>query len=143
MKVMVINGPNLNMLGVREVQTYGKETLNDINEKISKRATQMGATVAFYQSNTEGEIVSKIHECRGNYDGIILNAGAYTHYSYAIRDAIPIAEIPVIEVHLSNVFAREGFRGDSVISAVCKGVICGFGGNSYLLALDALTEFNQ
>lgn len=143
MKFIVINGPNLNMLGVREPQTYGKNTLSDINKKISDRAERNGVLVEFFQSNSEGEIIDRIQSCRGNYDGIILNAGAFTHYSYAIRDAIPTAEIPVVEVHISNVLAREDFRHISVISAVCKGVICGFGMDSYLLALDALTNISS
>lgn len=138
MKIMVINGPNLNMLGVREPQTYGNDTLDDINAKISEKAEQINSTVEFFQSNCEGEIVSKIQSCRGSFDGIIINAGAFTHYSYAIRDAIPTAEVPVIEVHISNVLAREDFRHISVISAVCKGVICGFGADSYLLAVEGL-----
>jgi 3-dehydroquinate dehydratase-2 len=132
---MVINGPNLNMLGEREPETYGSETLEGINEIISEEAHKKGIFIEFFQSGTEGEIISKIHSCKGVYDGIILNAGAFSHYSYAIRDAIPIAGIPVVEVHISNVYAREQFRHNSVISAVCKGVICGFGIKSYLMAL--------
>lgn len=138
MKILVINGPNLNMLGIREPEKYGNETLADINEKIKLYCKSNNINVDFYQSNIEGEIINKIHMARGNFDGIILNAGAYTHYSYAIRDAIPIAEMPVVEVHLTNVHAREEFRHTSVIAPVCKGQICGFGSDSYLVAVRAL-----
>lgn len=138
MKILIINGPNLNMLGIREPEKYGNETLADINGKIKKYCDENNIGVEFYQSNIEGEIINKIHLARGNFDGIILNAGAFTHYSYAIRDAIPIAEIPVVEVHLTNVHSREEFRHKSVIAPVCKGQICGFGSNSYLVAVRAL-----
>ena len=138
MKILIINGPNLNMLGIREPEKYGDETLADINEKIKKYCDDNNMDVEFYQSNIEGEIINKIHSARGNFDGIILNAGAFTHYSYAIRDAIPIAEMPVVEVHLTNVHAREEFRHTSVIAPVCNGQICGFGSNSYLVAVRAL-----
>lgn len=138
MKILIINGPNLNMLGIREPEKYGNETLADINEKIKKYCDDNNITVDFFQSNIEGEIITQIHSARGNYDGIIMNAGAFTHYSYAIRDAIPIAEMPVIEVHLTNVHSREEFRHKSVIAPVCKGQICGFGSNSYLVAVRAL-----
>lgn len=138
MKILIINGPNLNMLGIRELEKYGNETLTDINDKIKKYCDDNNISVEFYQSNFEGEIINKIHFARGNYDGIIMNAGAFTHYSYAIRDAIPIAEIPVIEVHLTNIHSREEFRHKSVIAPVCKGQICGFGSNSYLVAVRAL-----
>ena len=138
MKILIINGPNLNMLGIREPEKYGNETLGDINEKIKKYCDDNNISVEFYQSNIEGEIINKIHSARGNFDGIIMNAGAFTHYSYAIRDAIPIAEMPVIEVHLTNIHSREEFRHKSVIAPVCKGQICGFGSNSYLVAVRAL-----
>lgn len=138
MKILIINGPNLNMLGIREPEKYGNETLADINDKIKKYCDDNNISVEFYQSNIEGEIINKIHSARGNFDGIIMNAGAFTHYSYAIRDAIPIAEMPVIEVHLTNVHSREEFRHKSVIAPVCKGQICGFGSNSYLVAVRAL-----
>ena len=138
MKILIINGPNLNMLGIREPEKYGNETLADINGKIQKYCNDNNIGVEFYQSNIEGEIINKIHSARGNFDGIIMNAGAFTHYSYAIRDAIPIAEMPVIEVHLTNVHSREEFRHKSVIAPVCKGQICGFGSNSYLVAVRAL-----
>ena len=143
MKIIVINGPNLGMLGVREPQVYGAETLDAINKKIVHEADAKGVDADFYQSDCEGDIIAKIHACRGVYDGIILNAGALTHYSYALRDAIPIAETPVVEVHMSNIAAREEFRQKSVISAVCAGSICGFGAGSYLLALEALRLKNE
>lgn len=138
MKILIINGPNLNMLGIREPEKYGNETLVDINGKIKSYCDENDISVEFYQSNIEGEIINKIHSARGNFDGIIINAGAFTHYSYAIRDAIPIAEMPVVEVHLTNVHAREEFRHNSVIAPVCKGQICGFGSNSYLVAIRSL-----
>ena len=138
MKILIINGPNLNMLGIREPEKYGNETLENINTKIVKYCSANNIEVDFYQSNIEGEIINKIHSARGKFDGIVLNAGAYTHYSYAIRDAIPIAQMPVVEVHLTNVHAREEFRHTSVIAPVCKGQICGFGSDSYLLAVKAL-----
>lgn len=140
MKILIINGPNMNMVGIREPEKYGTETLDVINSKIKAFCDGEGIDVEFYQSNHEGDIVDKLHSARGNFDGIILNAAAYTHYSYAIRDAIPITEIPVIEVHMTNVHAREEFRHNSVISAVCKGVICGFGADSYILAVKGLTS---
>lgn len=140
MKILVINGPNLNMLGTREPEKYGSLTLEQINRGLKEKADKLNAELDFFQSNIEGEIINSIHNARGNYDGIILNAGAFTHYSYAIRDAIPIAELPVIEVHLTNVHSREEFRHKSVIAPVCKGQICGFGEKSYTLALYALCE---
>ena len=135
MKLLIINGVNLNMTGKREQGVYGTQTLDQINEKIAAYAKEKGVETAFFQSNVEGEICTAIHTA--DADGIILNAGAYTHYSYAIRDAIAAVKTPVIEVHMSNVHAREAFRHTSVISEVCKGVICGFGANSYLLAVES------
>jgi 3-dehydroquinate dehydratase-2 len=134
MKIYVINGANLNLLGTREPEIYGKQTLADIEAKI----LQKHADCEFFQSNCEGAIIDKLHEARENAAGIILNAGAFTHYSYAIRDAIAAINIPVIEVHLSNIYAREEFRKTSVLSEVCKGVICGFGSAGYLMAVDYL-----
>ena len=138
MKILVINGPNLNMLGVREPEKYGNLSLGQINGIIAQMADEMGMEVDFFQSNCEGEIVTAIHNARGKYDGIILNAGAYTHYSYAIADAIPIAGIPAVEVHLTNIHAREEFRQKSVIAPVCVGQISGLGVDSYILALEHL-----
>lgn len=140
MKILVINGPNLNLLGVREPEIYGKETLDDVNKKISLYAKELGAECEFFQSNGEGEIVSKIHTVLTDFDACIINAGAYTHYSLAIRDAIASTSKPFVEVHMSNVHKREEFRHKSVISPVCRGVIAGFGSDSYLLALKALCK---
>lgn len=139
MKILVINGPNLNMLGIREPDKYGTMTLEDINNQILEKAKTLNCEVDFKQSNYEGEIIDFIHNAREKYDGIILNAGAYTHYSYAIRDAIPIADMPVIEVHITNISGRDEFRTKSVIAPVCKGQISGFGAMSYILALYALS----
>lgn len=133
MKFLFINGVNLNMTGLREKSVYGAETLDKINADIA--AHFKGDTCEFYQSNIEGEICTKLHTA--DCDGIILNAGAFTHYSYAIRDAIASINIPVIEVHMSNVHAREEFRHKSVISEVCRGVVVGFGKNSYILAAES------
>ena len=136
MKILILNGVNLNLTGRREKGVYGSETLESINAEIAAYAKKRGAEVAFYQSNLEGELCTKIQE--SDADGIVLNAGAFTHYSYAIRDAIASIKIPVVEVHMSNVFKREEFRHKSVIGPVCAGVIAGFGKHSYLLAVDAV-----
>lgn len=133
MKFLFINGVNLNMTGVREKGVYGTETLDDINRQIAAHFD--GDDCEFFQSNIEGEICTAIQTAQA--DGIILNAGAFTHYSYAIRDAIASVKIPVVEVHMSNVHAREEFRSKSVLSAVCKGVVLGFGKNSYILAAES------
>ncbi len=138
--VLILNGPNLNMLGVREPAIYGAETLDDIEALCLERAEALSIAVDFRQSNHEGELVSWIQQARGEHDGIILNAGAYTHTSIAIMDALLLTELPVIEVHLSNIFRRETFRHHSYVSPVAKGIICGFGGQGYLLALDALAR---
>ena len=132
MKLLFINGVNLNLTGKREKGVYGEQSLDKINAEI--KAHFKGDTCDFFQSNIEGEICTAIQNAEGKYDGIVLNAGAYTHYSYAIRDAIAAITVPVVEVHMSNVHAREEFRNKSVISEVCKGVIAGFGKNSYILA---------
>lgn len=137
-KILVINGPNLNLLGEREPAVYGDNSLEKINAKISDSAKSLGFETDFFQSNSEGALIDRLHEARLDCAGVILNAGAYTHYSYAIRDAISAVRIPVIEVHLSNVDSREEFRKTSVIAPVCKGSISGFGEYSYLLALNAL-----
>ena len=140
MKYLVINGVNLNLTGKREQSVYGTETLDDLNKKIADYCEKNGDTVDFYQSNIEGEIVNKLHQAflKKTCNAIILNAGAFTHYSYAIRDAIASINIPVAEVHISNVHAREEFRKNSVLSEVCKGVVCGFGVGSYIGAIEAL-----
>jgi 3-dehydroquinate dehydratase-2 len=134
-KVLVINGPNLNMLGIREPGIYGSLTLEDINAGLSQTGMDNDIQLDFFQSNIEGEIINKIHESSQNYYGIILNAGAYTHYSIAIRDAISSVKDPVIEVHLSNIHKREEFRHKSVIAPVCIGQVSGFGKYSYEMAL--------
>lgn len=139
-RILVLNGPNLNMTGIREPSIYGSTTLNDINASISEAATSLGIETEFFQSNHEGELIDSIHGAYGSFDGIIFNAGAFTHYSYAIRDAIASVNVPTVEVHMSNVHAREDFRRVSVISPVCIGTIAGFGSFSYHLALAALIE---
>ena len=140
MKFLIINGVNLNLTGKREQGVYGAASLEDINAKIAAHCARNGDSADFYQSNIEGELVNKIHEAFLNksYDGILLNAGAFTHYSYALRDAIAAIDIPVAEVHISNVHAREEFRHKSVLSEVCRGVVCGFGHASYIAALVGL-----
>lgn len=142
MKILVMNGVNLNLTGKREKSVYGTATLDEINEKIAVFCKENGDNVEFYQSNVEGELVNKLHEAflEKRFDGIVFNAGAYTHYSYALRDAIAAIDIPVVEVHMSNVHAREDFRKKSVLSEVCKGVVCGFGANSYLAAIIGLKD---
>ena len=133
MKLLFINGVNLNMTGEREKGVYGTQTLEEINKEIS--AHFKNDTCVFFQSNIEGELCTAIQNAqKDKVDGIILNAGAFTHYSYAIRDAIAAIKVPVVEVHMSNVHSREEFRRNSVLSPVCRGVICGFGKNSYILA---------
>jgi 3-dehydroquinate dehydratase-2 len=139
MNILIINGPNLNMLGKREPGVYGGETLDEINEWLAEEARALGSTLEFFQSNGEGEIVTAIQDS-AEYDGIVLNAGAYTHYSIAIRDAIASVDTPVVEVHLSNIHAREHFRHISVIAPVCKGSIAGFGKTGYKLALISLIQ---
>ena len=139
-RVLIINGPNLNMTGLREPEIYGSETLSDINASLRTYANAMKIECDFFQSNCEGEIISKIHEILDTYDGCIINAGAYTHYSYAIADAIRCVNKPFIEVHLSNPHAREEFRHKSVLTPVCKGVIAGFGKSSYMLAINAMRD---
>ena len=142
MKFLVMNGVNLNLTGKRDQGVYGTATLDEINEKIAAFCKANGDDVEFYQSNIEGELVNKLHEgyLQKAYDGIVFNAGAFTHYSYALRDAIAAIDIPVAEVHMSNVHAREEFRHHSVLSEVCKGVVCGFGVASYISAIVALKQ---
>lgn len=141
--ILIINGPNLNMLGIREKEKYGSLSLDKINNMISEYAKEKKLGIEFYQSNVEGELINIIQENRSKYDYYIINAGAYTHYSYAIRDAIASIETPVIEVHITNVFDREEFRSKSVISHVCIGSISGFGYHSYLLAIDAIDKMKE
>lgn len=138
--VLIVNGPNLNMLGVRQPEIYGRETLGYVVRACRAEATALGLDVEFRQSNKEGELVEFIHAARTGNSGIIINAGAYTHTSVAIFDALQIAEKPVIEVHLSNIFRREAFRHHSYVSLVAQGVICGLGSQGYLLALAAMKK---
>jgi len=138
--IYVLNGPNLNMLGQREPSVYGAETLPEIEKLCRAKVAELGLTVDFRQSNIEGELVSWIQEARSKAAGIALNAGAYTHTSVAIHDALRAADVPAVEVHLSNVYKREAFRHHSFIAAAVNGVICGFGSHSYVLALEALAS---
>ena len=137
-RVLVLHGPNINMVGERETSIYGKESFDSINLQILDYATSLGLECETFQSNSEGEIIDHIHAARQNFDGIIINADAYTHYSYAIRDAIAAVKIPCIEVHFSNIHSREEFRSKSVIAPACVGQISGFGKYSYLLALQGI-----
>ena len=138
MKILVINGANMNMLGRREPDIYGKEDYAALCARIYEHAQNRGLAVECFQSNHEGAIIDAIQEADGMFDGIVINPGAYAHYSYAIRDAIAAVRLPCVEVHMSNVHAREEFRHKSVIGPVCAGVIAGFGKHSYLLAVDAV-----
>ena len=140
MRVLVIHGPNLNLLGEREPEVYGTQTLAQIDEAIAQLARELSVEVRCVQHNGEGAIVDELHGARKTFDAVVINAGAYTHYSYAIADAIAAIRTPVIEAHLSNIAAREPFRRTSVIAPVCKGTIAGFGADSYLLALRAAIE---
>ena len=141
MKILVVNGPNLNLLGTREPEVYGTLTLEKINEELLKYAKELGAEIEFFQSNLEGEIVNAIQAARQNCAGIVINPAAYTHTSVAIRDAISAVALPAVEIHISNVYAREEFRKDSLIAPVCVGQIAGFGLDSYKLAMLALVKF--
>jgi len=140
MKVLVLHGPNLNLLGAREPEIYGSMTLSDINTKLIELGKEIGAELKCSQSNQEGDLINLLHDAQQWADGVVFNPGGYTHTSIALRDAISAIGLPVIEVHLSNVYAREEFRHTSLISAVCKGKIVGLGWRSYTLALRALTE---
>lgn len=138
MKIMVINGPNINMLGIREPGVYGNKTYAELESEIERHCAERGAEVVVVQSNSEGEIIDFIHHALGNYDAIVINPGAYTHYSYAIRDALAAVCVPAIEVHISNIHRREEFRRTSVTAAECVGQIAGFGFAGYKMAIDYL-----
>ena len=140
MKILILHGPNLNLLGTREPEVYGSMTLDDINNQLIELGKELGVEVKSTQSNHEGALVDALHDARTWANGVVFNPGAYTHTSIALRDAISAIDIPVVEVHLSNVYAREEFRHVSMISAVCKGKITGFGWQSYMLGLRALVE---
>jgi len=141
--VLLLNGPNLNLLGTREPDVYGHDTLAGIVDEVRSAASESGIDIVDFQSNVEGELINRLHEAMHQVDGVIFNPGAFTHYSYALRDAIAGTGLPVIETHLSNVHAREEFRHHSVLAAVCVGVVAGFGPNSYLVALDAIRRHLQ
>jgi 3-dehydroquinate dehydratase II len=143
MRVLVINGPNLNLLGERQPEIYGRMTLPELNEFVATAARDLGIGVDSVQHNGEGEIITAIHDARTRYDGIVINPGAYSHYSYAIADAIAAVKIPIVEVHLSNIAAREVHRRTSVTAAACVGSISGFGPTSYVLALRVLAQIAE
>ena len=139
-KIIIINGPNLNLLGEREQSQYGSTTFNQLKENCKKKGQEIGVEVEFAQSNVEGELVNIIQDAREKYDGMIINAAAFTHTSVAIRDALDLFKKPIIELHISNIYKREEFRQKSLISNVSTGVICGFGSNGYILAINAMHE---
>ena len=140
-KIIILNGPNLNLLGERENDQYGNITLKDIEKNCNELADKIKIKLSFFQSNIEGELVEQIQKSRNNQNGLIINAGGYTHTSVAIHDALKILNIPIIELHISNVYNREEFRHKSLISNVAKGIICGFGANGYLMSLKAMKTF--
>ena len=139
-KILVLNGPNLNLLGIREPHVYGSDTLDDVRRLAAERAAELGLEIDFRQSNSEGELVDWIQEARGSADGIVINAGAYTHTSVALLDALAAVDLPVVEVHLSNLFKREAFRHRSYIAPVAAGLIAGFGARGYALAIEAVAS---
>ncbi len=140
-KIIILNGPNLNLLGEREKNQYGNFTLKNIEENCNNYASKNNINLSLFQSNIEGELVEKIQNARNNQDGLIVNAGGYTHTSVAIHDALKILKIPIIELHISNIYNREAFRHKSLISKVAKAVICGFGADGYIMSLQAMNKF--
>ena len=140
-KIIILNGPNLNLLGEREESQYGTTTLKDIEKNCDDYAKKNGLSVSFFQSNIEGELIEKIQTARNSHEGLIINAGCYTHTSVDIHDALKILKIPIIELHISNIYNREDFRHKSLISKVAKGIICGFGEKGYTMALEAMKKF--
>ena len=140
-KIIILNGPNLNLLGEREKKQYGNFTLKDLEKRCNDYADQNNIALTFFQSNIEGVLVDQIQTARNNHDGLIINAGGYTHTSVAIHDALKILKIPIIELHISNIYNREEFRHKSLISKVAKGVICGFGADGYIMALKAMSKY--
>ncbi|MEW6442526.1 MAG: type II 3-dehydroquinate dehydratase [bacterium] len=142
MRILILHGPNLNLLGEREPHLYGRESLAALNERLVERARELGVRIAeTFQSNSEGELVDRVQRARGQADGIVLNAGAYTHTSIALRDALLAASVPFVEVHLSNVFAREPFRRRSYLSDIAVGIVSGFGPDSYLFGLEGIVHW--
>ena len=139
-KIIILNGPNLNLLGLREKSQYGSSTLAEIENNCENFAKKNDIKITFFQSNIEGELVNQIQDSRTRQNGLIINAGGYTHSSVAIHDALKIIKIPIIELHISNIYNREEFRHKSLISKVAKGVICGFGADGYLMALEAMKK---
>ena len=140
-KIIILNGPNLNLLGEREKSHYGNFTLKDVEKTCKEFAKKNNLDLSFFQSNIEGELVEKIQESRNDQDGLVINAGGYTHTSVAIHDALKILRIPIIELHISNIYNREEFRHKSLISKLAKGVICGFGAEGYTMALSSMKKF--
>ena len=140
-KIIILNGPNLNLLGEREKSQYGSFTLSDVEKKCKNYANDNDIKLTFFQSNIEGELINEIQNSRKNQDGLIINAGGYTHTSVAIHDALKILKIPIIELHISNIYNREEFRHKSLISKIAKGVICGFGEDGYIMSLKAIKKF--
>ena len=140
-KIIILNGPNLNLLGEREKKQYGSFTLSDVEKNCKEFANKNNLNISFYQSNIEGEIVEKIQNSRNDQNGLIINAGGYTHTSVAIHDALKIIKFPIIELHISNIYNREDFRHKSLISKVANGVVCGFGAHGYIMALEAMNKY--
>ena len=141
MRALIINGPNLNMLGTREPEKYGTETFSDLEKELHAYSFELGINIETFQSNSEGEIIDKIQQAIIGFEGILINAGGYTHTSVALRDAISSVNLPCVEIHMTNIYAREEFRHKSLIAPVCIGQISGFGQNSYKLGLKALSDY--